>query len=170
MEADRIRRTFFRPTRFLRRSYLIQNGQATELGFLPDRPQTGAQFINDNEQIVGVGFPYDVNDPNLPPQPFVWQNGQLTVLKGLGGDFVMNGLNNPGQIVGWIQDTSIARRFAFRYDLNTQTLVDLDATVGKSAGWQLESATAINDAGQIVGEGQHNGQSRSYLLTPLSGG
>lgn len=156
----------FQETPVPARSYLIQNGQATDLGFLTDRPRTGAQFINDNQQIVGIGFPYSVNDPDLPPLPFVWQNGQLTVLKGLLGDYVMNGLNKPGQIVGWIQDTSTARRFAFRYDLNTQMLVDLDATIGKSAGWQLTSATAINDVGQIIGEGQHNGQARSYLLTP----
>jgi uncharacterized membrane protein len=145
----------------------VENGQVTDVGLLPNRPITVASLINDNEQIIGTSFPYNTNDPNLPPQSFVWQNGELAVLPGLGGNSIMNGLNNQGKIVGSIQDSSPVRRYAFQYHVNTGTLVDLDAAVGRPAGWQLSTATAINDAGQIIGEGEHNGESRSYLLTPL---
>jgi len=147
------------------RSYLVQNGQVTDLGALPDRQITLAAVINDNQLIVGAGGPLNSNDPNLPFQAFMWQNRQIAVLNALPN--VQNDLNNSSQIVGWIQDASIARRYAYLYDLKNRTLVDLDATVGKPAGWKLESATAINDRGQIIGEGLHNGQFHSYLLTPL---
>jgi hypothetical protein len=38
--------------------------------------------------------------------------------------------------------------------------------VNPLAGWELISATAINDAGFIVGYGQIGGQSRAFLLSP----
>ena len=41
----------------------------------------------------------------------------------------------------------------------------LDAS---GAGWTLTSATAINNRGQIVGTGLHNGQPRGFLMTPVS--
>jgi hypothetical protein len=44
-----------------------------------------------------------------------------------------------------------------------QTL--LDPATG--AGWTNISASAINNLGQIVGTGIHNGQSRAFLMTPL---
>ena len=34
------------------------------------------------------------------------------------------------------------------------------------SGWVLMDATAVNDAGQIVGYGSFNGQIRGFLLDP----
>jgi len=42
----------------------------------------------------------------------------------------------------------------------------LDSVTG--AGWTLVSAVAINNNGQIVGMGVHNGNSRAFLLTPIA--
>jgi hypothetical protein len=36
-----------------------------------------------------------------------------------------------------------------------------------SAGWRLLSATAINNLGQIVGQGTFNGVKRAFLATPV---
>ncbi len=36
------------------------------------------------------------------------------------------------------------------------------------AGWDLDEATAINDFGQIVGRGTHDGVEHAFLLTPVS--
>jgi hypothetical protein len=41
---------------------------------------------------------------------------------------------------------------------------DLNNLVPKSSGWVLDDATGINDAGQIVGSGTLNGQTRAFLL------
>jgi probable HAF family extracellular repeat protein len=35
-----------------------------------------------------------------------------------------------------------------------------------SSGWVLQTATGINDQGQIVGENPHNGVPHGYLFTP----
>jgi hypothetical protein len=51
-------------------------------------------------------------------------------------------------------DNSTARRIAAR----------LRSTSG--TGWELRSAQDINDAGQIVGEGMHDGRSTAFVLTP----
>ncbi len=44
---------------------------------------------------------------------------------------------------------------------------DLNNLIPKDAGWVLTDARGINDRGQIVGNGEHNGQERAFLLTPL---
>jgi hypothetical protein len=44
--------------------------------------------------------------------------------------------------------------------------VDLNERVPASAGWVLEEARAINDAGQIVGFGQYGGETRAFRLRP----
>ena len=43
---------------------------------------------------------------------------------------------------------------------------DLNTLVTNATGWTLTNATAVNDAGQIVGAGYINGQEHAFLLTP----
>ena len=45
-------------------------------------------------------------------------------------------------------------------------MVDLNTLLPPASGWVLLSANAINDAGQIVGEGTFNDEPRAFLLTP----
>jgi probable HAF family extracellular repeat protein len=47
------------------------------------------------------------------------------------------------------------------------TVIDLNSQLPKKSGWSLlEIAYGINDAGQIVGEGQVAGSRHAFLLTP----
>jgi hypothetical protein len=55
---------------------------------------------------------------------------------------------------------------AFLYD--GVQMIDLNTTLVNGSGWQLTKATAINDYNHIVGVGIHNGQSRAFLLTPVT--
>ena len=48
--------------------------------------------------------------------------------------------------------------------LNLQSVLDPVA----GAGWTISTASAINNSGQVVGLGVHNGQNRAYLLTPIT--
>jgi len=50
----------------------------------------------------------------------------------------------------------------------TGALTDLNDLLPAGSGWVLRTATGINEAGQIVGEGTLRGQrdGRAYLLTP----
>jgi probable HAF family extracellular repeat protein len=45
-------------------------------------------------------------------------------------------------------------------------MTDLNHLIDPSMGWQLMDAFDINDAGQIVGAGQINGETHAFLLTP----
>jgi probable HAF family extracellular repeat protein len=74
------------------------------------------------------------------------------------------GLNNARWVVGTASTASAAS--AFLYD-GTQ-MIDLNTTLVNGSGWQLTKATAINDYNQIVGVGIHNGQSRAFLLAPVT--
>ena len=66
--------------------------------------------------------------------------------------------------------------FAFQSLLHTVASVgrldfddirDLNAYVAPDSGWVLQKATGINDDGQIVGTGSHNGNTRGFLLAPV---
>jgi hypothetical protein len=35
-------------------------------------------------------------------------------------------------------------------------------------GWTITGVTSINNLGQIVGSGLHNGQSAAFLMTPVA--
>jgi probable HAF family extracellular repeat protein len=43
---------------------------------------------------------------------------------------------------------------------------DLNNLLPPNSGWELTQALGINDKGQIVGYGTHDGQIRAFLLTP----
>jgi probable HAF family extracellular repeat protein len=78
------------------------------------------------------------------------------------------GINASGQVVGSCRGTGRAGRRAFVYTKEPGA-VDLNQQVDPAQHWQLRMALAINDAGQIAGEGLHKGQERGFLLTPKRG-
>jgi probable HAF family extracellular repeat protein len=73
-------------------------------------------------------------------------------------------INNHRQIVGYALDADL-HPHAFISQAGG-TLVDLNTLLPAGSGWVLLSANAINDAGQIAGEGLFNGEPRAFLLTP----
>lgn len=64
-------------------------------------------------------------------------------------------LNSKGQVVGW--------NWLYTNQKFTE-LTDLPAV--KSAGWTYLRVFAINDRGQIVGQGELNGKRRAFVLKP----
>ena len=46
-------------------------------------------------------------------------------------------------------------------------MIDLNTRIDPQSGWTLEVAKGINDAGEIVGNGSHNGDYHAFLLTPI---
>jgi len=72
-------------------------------------------------------------------------------------------INSSGQIVGWAE-TSDGDRHAFLY--SGCSMVDLNDAIDANSGWLLQAASDINDAGQIVGSGQIDGEIHAFLLTP----
>jgi probable HAF family extracellular repeat protein len=96
-------------------------------------------------------------------QATVWNATAATLLGTLGGaNSFAYGINASGYVVGY-SDT-LAGQSAFLF-ANGQ-LIDLNSLLAPDSGWQLLSASAINDAGQIVGHGLYNGREQAFLLNP----
>jgi probable HAF family extracellular repeat protein len=72
-------------------------------------------------------------------------------------------VNNLGQVVGRAEGFSIGTH-AFVYE--NGHVVDLNSIIPDLRGWELLSATDINNHGQIVGLGRHDGNLHGYLLLP----
>ncbi len=126
-----------------------------------------ATGINNLGQVVGAA------DPTLgATHGFLW-NGfgtPMTDLGPIGGGFAIgNGgsygqvadINDFGQIVGWEWGSPVGFVPFLWQDGHR---MDLDTLIDPSAGWTLTTATAINNAGQIVGSGTHDGHPASFLL------
>lgn len=143
--------------------------QAGSLTFLPGLPGVGggqALAINDNGVAVGsVPTPAVAGGTDAA----VWQNGALTDLGTIDGIAYSqaNAVNAAGQIVGTSDpkcQPCVAPRAWIRQPGGMLTA--LDTLIPAGSGWTLRSATGINDRGQVVGVGLHNGLTRAFLLTP----
>jgi uncharacterized membrane protein len=79
---------------------------------------------------------------------------------GLSGESEASDINNQGLVVG--------RKDGQAFVWTEQTgFKELGAMLGSlGADWTLSSATALNDKGQVVGAGLHEGRSRAFLMTP----
>jgi probable HAF family extracellular repeat protein len=133
----------------------------TDLGTLGGQ-NSDAYAINASGQVVGYA-----DTASGGWHPFVYSNGHMTDLGSFDSAWpngVAEGINTAGQIVGYM--ASATTYHAFLYSDGQMT--DLNSLISPTAGWTLEEATSINDAGQIVGYGVNpSGQVESYLLTPV---
>jgi probable HAF family extracellular repeat protein len=150
-------------------AFLYSGDTMTDLGnmYTFGYGRSAACGINDSGQVVG-GPSCDFSGVG---HAFLYSGGLMTDLGTLGGGSSSNALdiNNSGQIVG-IASNAIPRSRAFLWT-NTPTetgsgvMTDLNTLIDPASGWTLEHAQAINDRGQIVGRGSHNGVFRAFLFT-----
>ncbi len=80
------------------------------------------------------------------------------------------GIDDAGQVVGESDTgpvTAIANGTsrAFRWT-QPEGMVDLNTLLPPNSGWVLDVAHDVNDRGQIVGEGLHNGQRHAFRYNP----
>jgi probable HAF family extracellular repeat protein len=136
----------------------------TRIAGVPGLESTGTtpRAMNRYGQVVGVagnGFvrAFISRDPTAP----------ATDLGTLGGSLSMAyGINNYGWVVGWAEQTNGGGPRAFVHD--GTHMIDLNTVLWNGAGWLLREANAINDAGQIVGEGLFNNQTHAFFLQPMA--
>ena len=97
---------------------------------------------------------------------FQWEDGVMSDLGTLGGRYTeAYDINRTGNVVGVAGTvTQQARAFVTIDGIMT----DLNVLLPPGSGWELHYARAINDAGQIIGQGFRNGVERSFLLTPTT--
>ena len=138
----------------------------TDLGSL-DGGRSHGYEINDKGQVVGVSS-YDamlVQEVHA----VLWDSNSMTDLGTLAPSHVNSvawDINNSGQIVGdSFHDNSSIDRGAFLYE--NGVMINLNDLLAPGSNWVLLGSTAINDRGQIVGFGQHDGETRAFLMTPL---
>ena len=128
-----------------------------------------ANSLNDAGQVAGWsnftgGGTYDAH-------AFLFSDGVMNDLGTLPGATSSDayGINNAGQVVGESYPVGTDYFHAFLYSDGVMT--DLNDLLPTDTGWVLRSASAINDAGQIVGSGTNpDGQSHAFLLSPDNGG
>ena len=118
-------------------------------------PATAANDLNDAGQVVGA------RDVNGLRTAFLCETSSGTPQFEDIHSMEVNGINNNGDIVGSGQGGALVR-------LSGGGVQNLNSFIPNNSGWMLDSATRINDNGQIVGLGRHNGSEQSYLLTPGS--
>ncbi|MDP2225081.1 PEP-CTERM sorting domain-containing protein [Nitrosomonas sp.] len=128
-----------------------------------------AKDINDSGQVVGgadaISFSHEYSHAFI-----TGPNGMgMTDLGTLGGKYSFaNGINDSGEVVGLaytIGDSGLDNFHSFIFSHGGMTDLNvLDAVV--AAGWSHLYVTDINNHGQIVGYGVHNGFSdKAFLLT-----
>jgi probable HAF family extracellular repeat protein len=155
----------------------LWSGAMQDLGALPGYNSSVARSVNDSGQVVGYSF-HDNNDNIFNITDNVNEaEGRATLWSGSSGMQDLGtlpgmtqsqayGINNKGQVVGYsfnfVEDS---RAFLWSSGSGMQNLSEVPEVV--AAGWSvLYVARAINDSGQIVGWGLHNGLVRAFLLTP----
>lgn len=137
-----------------------------------------AYQVNDNGQVIG-----DVSTADGTCHGALWRGNRMTDMGTVPGftSAVGTSLNNRGQAVGssYYEPSFLRGRLGrllkngidrrreevFVWDMNR--MINLNELIPAHSGWTLEWAGDVNDQGQIVGYGEHDGQERAFLLTPL---
>lgn len=141
------------------------NGEEILLGGLPGDPASSIEAINDLG--VGVGWSGAADDGARTAVLFRASGLQaLESLPGHGSSMALD-INNGRQVVGWSEAAEGATgRRAVLWE--TDVAIDLNLSSDLEAGWHLLEASAINEAGEIVGTALYNGQQRAFLLRPAA--
>ncbi len=152
----------YNPNRSLRAVLWDSSKGIQDLGGLSRFNTNLANSINDTGTVVGSSSITD-----RISNAFLWDSTKgIQNLGTLDGDIGSSArdINNLGQVVGI---TSFNRRPVL---WENGIITDLNTLIDPSSGWRLQSAVAINNKGQIVGEGilNNQGSARAFLLTPLT--
>jgi uncharacterized membrane protein len=150
-------------------SVLVWHGGAwNDLGRMGGT-DVGANAFNTHGTVVGwMGF-YDAASDYTLYQAFVSDNGVLHYFGNPGWTITSEAraVNDAGVVVGKQVTATKPEMHAVVMYPDRAAAIDLDERlVPGTTGWLLTTAEGINDRGQIVGIGKHDGRRVGYLLTP----
>lgn len=144
-------------------------GVVEDLGSLGGGSTTAVNGINDRGQIVGFSDTTE-QGPNFPVvHAFVYEDGVMKDLGSFAGkEFTdATGINNRGQIVGLAFSGSEFDNQVFLWESGQMYDINQLLDPALAAGWTITGVYAINDLGQIAGDGILNGVRQAVLLTPV---
>jgi uncharacterized membrane protein len=110
------------------------------------------------------GGSYRILTPNdfheLPELPNPGSRNNRTFAQSINDDGVVVGVSVP------YFDEPYCAFVDFPAGSPERGIYDLNKVTSNASGWQLEYATGINNAGEIVGYGTYQGRTRGFLLRP----
>lgn len=156
--------------------------QATVWKFTGADYGTGVNIGDDSQggpAYRGSGFASDINrrsevtgnflDGNNY-QAFLWTNNRVISLTREYIEGTSMAVNDRGQVVGYFAPAPNQRK-PFLYEGSNETFepekwVNLQTQIDPAEGWDSQEAQDINEQGQIIEFGYHQGRGRAFLLTP----
>ena len=144
-------------------AFVYTGGAMKDLGTLGGASSHGYGITNAGH-VTGDSDTWGNGAANGPQHGFLYRNGGMTDLGTLGGTFSSgNSINGADQITG--RSTTLdGATHAFLY--SNGSMADTNAFNGVAgSGWTLGEGMAINDRGQLTGNGKINGADHAFLLT-----
>ena len=144
------------PSNNITRAFSYSGSTMSSLGALSANGSSWAYSVNNSGVAVGA------SDSASGRRAVRWSGGQITALADVFS--IAYDVNSSGAIVGTMIPAGQDEQAAFVW--YNGTLVDLNSKIPAGSGWILTSARSINDNGEIVAKGIHNGQTKTVLLRP----
>jgi probable HAF family extracellular repeat protein len=143
-------------------SAIWDNGNLTQLNRLPELGGrfSSAKDINNADQVIGSLTLLSGVRGGI--YTMLWTGDTVTELGNL-FSFSANSINDSTLVVGASRSNNSTSYASLWED---GELFDLNTLIPADSGWELLSASKINNKNQIVGTGKINGESRGFLLTP----
>jgi len=136
-----------------------ENGAMIGLGTLGGTVGS-ASGINDSGDIVG----WSLRAGSSQKHAFLWHSGNMSEIAALSAydRSTAEDINNSGEVVGIVRISGLDEGYVYAAESGAYLLQNL---VPPGSGWSEFSPRAINDAGQVVGDGTINGSRHACLMT-----
>lgn len=144
-----------------RHAYLYVNGEMQDLGALAGGESIG-NALNEDGTVVGS---MRITTHSQATLGFVYRDGEVTYLDTLGGvSSTAEDINNLGWIVG---TATLAGGESRGFLYADGEMIDLNTLLHPGSGWLIGGAESINDSGDILAWGWHEGQSGYVVLNAV---
>jgi probable HAF family extracellular repeat protein len=149
-----------------RHAFLWKSGVMTDLGTLGGNNSFGRGLLAPSTTDTSI---YVVGESEITPgsfdtRAFIYHLGTMTNIGTLAPCTTTQG--NAINKSKWIVGSCHGGGYSYGWLWKSGVMVDLETLLPPGAAWDLQAASDINDHGQIVGWGWHNGRPRAFVMTP----